>query len=572
MKTLSLFCFLLQMIFAPISAWAGEESISIDHAYYRKVHDDDNGTVHMFLANKGEKEITISKIYLNGVLMEDMPNDLAVWYQAVPEKIGPDKVSDVMVKLRHPTKRLINIAVETMDGQRYERVMQPITDPLRLTFIGFSDDLTKLYIYLQNDGEEPLSINKVYLNTQDITSSCTIPWKNLKPGEKQCIAAEPKSKLSFGQYIAIKVETREEITTEALVRVYTFFPIQGWGGDNRPEFYFNQDNFDMHYSPGSFSKSKQQPHYKVYHVLDDPACGDKKKAEGLGSNAKEVIARAMECRKQDPVHSTIIYACEFCKPRNYFIYAETTDLMAVDPYEMIYRKARPEKNGYFASLGKIACEPRPLITIPEAFTHKGVRYATPEEERIVVYSEISEGSKGIWYFVAGGKAGYKNNPALEKEIGKINGELQVLKRFLKIGEPVKWAEADMEKVRTDTILVRHKAVILILINQDYENSFEEGEKPFTYTPKENFKVTVHIPEWMQIKQIYEVGGEFVKNVPYETKENKLIIPVNRLDITRQFILTTDPNDYKHDTDGDGLPDIIEVSISGTHPDKWEKFK
>ena len=52
-------------------------------------------------------------------------------------------------------------------------------------------------------------------------------------------------------------------------------------------------------------------------------------------------------------------------------------------------------------IAKIAAEPRLLWTVPEAFAsdlYEVQRFPPPEEERIIVYSEIGEGSKGIWYY------------------------------------------------------------------------------------------------------------------------------------------------------------------------------
>jgi hypothetical protein len=72
-------------------------------------------------------------------------------------------------------------------------------------------------------------------------------------------------------------------------------------------------------------------------------------------------------------------------------------------------------------------------------------FISQEEERIIVYSEIGEGSKGIWYFVYNKDYGYPANKPLEEEIKKINWELQKLKEYIAISEPVKLTEKKHRK-------------------------------------------------------------------------------------------------------------------------------
>jgi len=223
-----------------------------------------------------------------------------------------------------------------------------------------------------------------------------------------------------------------------------------------------------------------------------------------------------------------------------FVYGEVTDICVVNPYEIIFYRNPPEKNAYYTALGKLASEPRLLWTIPEAFTYRGTRFPTPEEERIIVWSEIGEGSKGIWYYVSSPKAGYPASPPLEAEIGRINRELQALKDYIVISEPVSLARADAEKVTAYTLLCGDKGILLILVNNDHTSYFEEGKDPFTYQSKENFKAEVKIPQWLKVQGITEVRAEqTIENVKYQTERNSLIIPIDRLDVTRQFLITTE---------------------------------
>ncbi|MBW1727126.1 MAG: hypothetical protein JRJ62_05985 [Deltaproteobacteria bacterium] len=147
--------------------------------------------------------------------------------------------------------------------------------------------------------------------------------------------------------------------------------------------------------------------------------------------------------------------------------------------------------------------------------------------------------------------------------------MQILKRFLKIGEPVSLALADIKDVEANTILCGDRAIVLILINNDFQGYLTKGSASFTYTAKETFKVTVNVPEGMEIRDGYEVGGGF-KKIQYRKEEENVIIPVDKLDLTRQFVLTTQPDDYNFDQDGDGFSDIQEIATFSTHPDNAEE--
>jgi len=467
-----------------------------------------------------------------------MPNDFCIWYQSTPPVIGPEEFADLKIKQRWDTNKLTRIGFTDTEGGRYETVIESKPPDLRLTGAYFDDRLEHLYLYIHNPSDILHTIRKVSLNGKDITPISYIPKKAIQPEEKIPVIIGLEEKASFGEYLYLEVETDKE-KIQQLIRAYSLFVIQGYGGDNREEIYFNKERFDFHYREKEIEKFKDLPHYKACHIYDDPACRDGMKRQLLGSSAKEIIVGTEKFYQYDKTHPTFLYGCEHIKPENYFIYAETVDVFVVDPYEIIFYHNPPEKDAYFASLGKIACQPRILWTIPEAFTYRGTRFPTPEEERIIVFAEIGEGSKGIWYYVYSQKTGYPANIPLEEEIKRINWELQKLKGYLVISEPFGLARAETEKVTPYTLLCGDKGIALILVNNDHKSYFEEGKEPFEYNPKKDFYVEVEIPEWLEIKEMKEIRYPEEKQVKYKKEGNKLVIPIDRLDITRQFLINTE---------------------------------
>lgn len=512
--------------------------LEVKDIYYRKVHPMDKGTVYIFLYNNSRKPEKIKEVYYNGEKLKDIPNDYTLWYQLTPPEILPGSYGELKIKLRWETKKLIKVEFKDIEGKRYETMIEPKTSLLNFSGAYFDKELKTLYIYIQNISDRIHTLKKLYFDGKDITRDCFIPEKEINSGEKIVVIYEMSEPVKSGKYIYLKAETEgEKIST--LIRAYSHFVLEGYGGDTRKEINFNPDRFDFHYNEKKLSTFSDLPEYKACHIFDDPACRDGIKRQLLGTSAKEIIKRIEKFYQYDKKHPTFLYGCEHRKPDNYFIYSELVDVFVVDPYEITYYHNPPEKNAHYTKLAKLACQPKILWTIPEAFTHRGTRFQTPEEERIIVWSEIGEGSKGIWYYVYNQKIGYPANNQLEEEIKKINWELQKLKDYILISEPFKLAKVDKEKITPYTLLCGDKGIILILINNDHKSYFEKPPY-FQYKPKENIKVEIKIPFWLKVKKIKEIRYPEIKEEKnYRMKENKLTLLIKKLQITKQYIIETE---------------------------------
>ncbi len=511
-------------------------------AYFRKTHSLDRGTIHLFFHNPSNQTVKVEKVFYNGIEMDTIPNDFCLWHQTVPPVIAPGECANLKIKPRWYTNKLIRISALLSNGETIDTVIVPVPPEIKFSFIGFANDYKKVYLYLVNIGTKPVEITRLFCQEQDITHDCYIPESTILPSAKALIIYTPKSPPRPGRYLSFRVTTDKGCTVQSISRVYSHFPIAAWGKDVRTELGFGPEHFEMRYPKNkeAFQNYKNEPPFKAYQLLTDPVCVDGGKKQIVGTSAKEIIEQAKVCYEYDPTHPTLIHLCEHQKPDCYFVYGELTDIGVVNPYEIVFYRNPPEKNAYFAALGKRASEPRPLWTIPEAFTYRGTRFPTPEEERIIVWSQIGEGSKGIWYYVANQKTGYPANPSLEAEIGRINRELQALKEYLVISEPVALAQTDTEKVTAYTLLCGDKGIVLILVNNDHTSSFEEGKKPFLHHPKEHFTAKLKIPPWLKIQKITEVTAHQTKETLISpTQSDNLILPIDRLDITRLFLIHTE---------------------------------
>ena len=511
---------------------------NIEGITFKKLDKIDRGTISIYLKNETQNSLKIEELYFNDVKTDKIPSDLILWYQLTPPEIEPEKYGELKIKLRWETKKPVKINFKDNYNKTYEIKINPISEKLLFSGIYFDNNYKTVYIYIENQSEEKEKIKEIEINGENKTEKAYIPEKEMEKGEKKIIIVEGEE-FKVGDYIFIKLKTEKGKEIYSLQRVYTNFILEGYGGDTRIEMNFNKDRFDFHYDDKKLEKFKEYPSYMACHIFDDPACVDGIKLQLLGTSADEIIKKIEKFYKYDKIHPTFLYGCEHRKPENYFIYSGLVDIFVVDPYEIIYYHNPPEKNAYYTHLAKISCQPKILWTIPEAFTYRGTRFPTPEEERIIVYSEIGEGSKGIWYFVYNKDYGYPANKPLEEEIKKINWELQKLKEYIAISEPVKLTEKNIEKTTTYTLLCGDRGIILILINNDHESYFEENREPFKYQEKTDEEIEIKIPTWLKINKVKEIEYPEEKEAEYRIKGDKLKINIETLKITKQYLIETE---------------------------------
>jgi hypothetical protein len=223
------------------------------------------------------------------------------------------------------------------------------------------------------------------------------------------------------------------------------------------------------------------------------------------------------------------------------VYGEIADVFMINPYQMYYFSEQPFRNSEYIALAKRASEPRLLWSIPEAFTHEdNIRFPTPEEERLIVYSEIGEGSKGILYFTSDQRLGYPANVDLESAISGLNQELRLLRSYLVISEPFSLVIKKPDLIKTYSLVCGDKAIVILLLNNNIKSQFEVGKQPFVYQPQRNVQITCQIPKWLKILKVQEVEKHCIKNVPYVIKGNQLTLTIKNLDISRQYLIKTTP--------------------------------
>ena len=520
--------------------------------------------MHLFLKNTSEAPVEIGEVFLNGEVLKDLPErDLAVWVRTAPNPVGPGEVGNLMIMLHASVFSYdmpLDVKAITTCGQTVETQVEEIQRGTPLTGICFSSDLDKIYVYFENITDSPDRPGRILLNAEDVTARSKIHTmsgtaepagsapadqqratsnkqpQSVRPEEKCLIKINLREPLRQGRYVSVRVETEGGHIAQSVVRAFSFFPITSWDDDTRRGLYFDAEPFHVS-SPGDKSEEELQEltDRSAWYLMGCPNCRDTRSDEMMGHSAGSIINSAETAYRIDPTRPGHTHVCDPSKEITYFLYGEVCDIMFINPYEIVFRDADPLLNGLYARLAAMASGPRPVMTLPEAFEvrERGWLFPSPEQLRLSVYYQIAEGVKGISYYE---KQFYSESPELEAEIGSINKELRAMKPYLKISEPFRGlAETSDPEVKAHTLACGDHGLALILINTDYETEIIDDERQTNVTPREDFYVEVELPEWLGAGQVFRVG-ESIGSVDFETEDNRVTVPVSRLDLTGMYLI------------------------------------
>jgi hypothetical protein len=218
---------------------------------------------------------------------------------------------------------------------------------------------------------------------------------------------------------------------------------------------------------------------------------------------------------------------------------------------------------------KECVEPNRLFAVTETAHAYGEFYKEmfPEEVRLRAYYNISRGAKALsWRLGYLGQYTENSRKSIRQEVSRINQELTLLRPLLRIGDNVdNMADTSEPLVEASTILGGDRGILLILFNHDRSFAWPEYErinkKPFWIVPKPDpLQVTVRLPQGAQVKDLYEVGGDWIRP-RYTIRNDELSFIIDGIETTRQFVIAFDHSLYKLDSDANGIPDIDQVKMA-----------
>src|ERR1043166_745706 len=584
---------------------------------------------HVYLKNTGASSVTISDVTLAGRgLNHDIkqitqganyPSSIyyanlssselqtlvnagePVWYKADPATIPAGGVAQVIVRLRYiPTTQPISIGVVTSAGTVTATIPVDAAQP-QLASVGFSSDLTKVYLHWRRSGgAAPAS---VWMDGNDLTASTTTVGDSaVNFGASVIQLAAPLSAMSYhvfqGVYSDGKTATAglRAWVNPFLYGTWAAKPTssgaaagQAWvneataHGVNVCVMNIASDGLadlistpsgqqwcqDHGYGVVKDDTSSASQILRMWFIRDEPDGADANMTglpPGRGHNpgvlAMWGIDQGEPLRAAYSLAPTTVNIDGNLKPYNYWNWGQVPDVFMTDPYyQPLLSDAYWYNNSRIplyqnalevyatAQTAALACEPNPLHVI--LFSNKQKNsdtgavwpFPTPQSKRIEAYYALAGGAKGLaywWYKNPDGLgAGTSDALALWKEIGLLGNEIKTAQPMLVTSHPVTLTTSATSGVWVRTLAAGNDTMLFLVVNNQYYNDISGCH----YTPVNNATVTATLPAWLippSGTTAFEITPGGLYDVNAVVNGTQVQLNLGTLNLTRMIVLTSNP--------------------------------
>lgn len=304
-----------------------------------------------------------------------------------------------------------------------------------------------------------------------------------EPGWVGVLLTEP---VKLGEFFHVRLGLKNGEVIQALVRVFTGFSLDSFAlADTDPL----RRTLDL-------SETR-----KVQQLPLNP--GDNEAMENSGRMAPTVVEElAAWHESEEDVLASVFMSAMAAPDTLYAIYGPLADFFESCTYKVNLDDPEGKLETAAMRWGREAAMPRPWGWLVEAPLRRS-RTMLPEEFRLLAYTALGLGAKGIHYFTSFETSeveiAYTELPALKKEIIRVNGELKRLEPFLSMAAPVgsKKLEWEGHTIQQYTVWSGDIGMLLILKNLDpMSRPKEGGGYELQMSPVTNLEIAVQRPGWL----------------------------------------------------------------------------
>ena len=556
-----------------------------------------SATIHLFVHNTGESPDRISELLFQGEAMAEACTrpDFAgpvIWYRTNPEVIAPGGMAMVYMRLREKPTGPISVGIAAASGGHLNaELTEDNFEQLRLAYVGFSREIDKAYVYVENYSGRSLEVKGIEIDGRDATSAATI----INPafaGGPALLEVSLNQPFAYGSYHCVKVTTRQGSFAMHQVRARDdFYPLAIIPGTT-PLSEYHAKCFNTLYSmggshpdePGWWSPDSEyerlgfrvtrpaytEPPVKAgatvppgrirYTNIDEPDAHESSTLPYMQRCGVNIMARVEPVmsmqRRLDPSHETTVIVDRTYTPMNWFIYGEVPDVLIND----CYTPTRFMGFDLMVSAHTIetlvpAVGPRPVEMMLWGGMNTGFptrRSATPEENDMSVHFVVGGGAKGLHYFLdwnsyptvfeGGYFIGAPRTNMLWKRMGRLNAELMRLGSLLAIGHPYNIAASDHPQLWTRSLLCGQNTFVIVLVNRQHTLHNNDTYTRFQHVfPVDKATVTVDLPAWFSARIAVEVRWDAVTPVQLAGSGSRRILTVENLLTSKVIVVSRDPD-------------------------------
>lgn len=522
-------------------------------------------TAHLFVQNTGNTALDITDVRFNGKPIDEVCTkaDYAgpvIWYRSNPEVVQPGQFGMVYARLRTALDQPITMTVTAGGDTVSAEFGDNDLDDIRFGFVGFNDDIDRIYAYVENWTDGNLNLTGVRLDGSDVTNRCEVVNADFTGGPA-LIEIALEAPLANGSFHVLEATTAEGATAVSQIRARdSTYRLGAWqsGAEDCHAKFFNTMYHPQGYpeeedwwegsseqklgllKTGSSTSEKairivaKLPADKlIYNNVDEP---DAHEPPGLpymsrcGINIMAKVEPAMRLqRRLDPHHDTTFVCNRTYAPLNWMTYGEVPDIFISDCYVPNRWMGYDLKAVYMQMRAmNAASSPRPCDLMIWGCMNTGYnmkRSPTPEENDMVVHYAVGEGAKGLYYFCdwnsypqifeGGYFIGMRKTNMLWKNIGRMNAEITRIAPLLSKGHPFQIAESDNAQLYVRSLLCGKDNFVVVMVNRSHQIHSPTNNKgalqPFIY-PVEDATVSFNLPPWFKARAAVQVSWDKVDAV------------------------------------------------------------
>lgn len=252
--------------------------------------------------------------------------------------------------------------------------------------------------------------------------------------------------------------------------------------------------------PGAIGAHRKRASLWAYFLEDEPDGRYHVTALPALSISRDVERANEFCRILDRRHPTYLQIDHGGFPRGVYLYGAVPDYICAHAYRTGTSEVVGATKAHVDHL-RAGSRPHPFYYLNCGYSTNGAREFGPDEMRLEVLTALARGAKSFQWYPAHGDRGLLKHPRMWNAVGEMNGILHQVLPLTSIGTPVGEPRVDSEKILGSTILCGDKAMVVVLVNLD----FEAGPEAFRLTPTEDVSVRVRLPQFMKVRGVCSVA-------------------------------------------------------------------
>ena len=420
------------------------------------------------------------------------------WWRVQPNPIPPGGFAEAAVCIagtEAPALRLLTA------GGRVEWPAKPAAERVRLSHVAFDPAGTGLYVYARCADAAQANAARLRVNGREVAVSrrIVLPPSGERTEAQLCLIVRPAPAFEWGGFVAVQIEAGGAATF-AVVRACNYFPVNAWSrADTRAELFFDSAKFDV--TDASSPQTGDGPPVGAFNA-------------GLWEFDPQAVVRNMQSaaaanpRLPSSTFQFGHFSGTTIPERVVATYGGLADVCQVVPWSLSTFGGGAYSGAEIAHARRHA-DPKPVVSIPIAQPNYVGARGWPHSAAEVAYAmwtELAEGAKGIRYRLRGSPKhendGYDDFPLVRDGIGRENLDVQILKPFLRVGDPFDLGRAEGEKLLCKTLLCADYGIVAMVFSED---RFGGKETRAQWTPRRDVALEVALPEGFDAAAVYEAA-------------------------------------------------------------------